>query len=319
MKNLLISTILTFSIFCSVNAQQLGTGYAATSDNFNTYLLSGVYQTGVSQIGFPGQISNTWNHLFVIRHSNANMNHQFQLASSYAENDRLFFRKISSSALVDKNTTWYELATRGANTFTGKQLIDGGLQIGVTRSGTIPVGYGDQLSLGGSENTDYLWLSRYTVGPNTTELRVNIGDDRQDTDRFAIGSTAWDTKVWNEVFAVTMNGNVGIGVPFPKNKLDVNGTIHAKEVKIDNSNWPDYVFANDYQLPSLTSVSNFIEENRHLPDIPSAVEVETNGVSVGEMQAKLLQKVEELTLYLIQQNETISELKKEINTLKGNQ
>jgi hypothetical protein len=101
-------------------------------------------------------------------------------------------------------------------------------------------------------------------------------------------------------FLVTDDGNVGIGVTDPgAYKLAVNGGIRAKEVVVETG-WPDFVFADDYQLPALEDVEGFIRANRHLPGIPSEAEVLEHGVKVGEMQSKLLQKVEELTLYTIE-------------------
>lgn len=78
---------------------------------------------------------------------------------------------------------------------------------------------------------------------------------------------------------------------------------------VTETGWSDFVFDDDYNLPSLNEVENFINENNHLPDIPSAEDVEENGVSVGEMQAKLLQKIEELMLYVIEQQKEIEMLK----------
>ena len=91
--------------------------------------------------------------------------------------------------------------------------------------------------------------------------------------------------------------------------LDVFGTIHAHEVKVDNTGQPDFVFAPTYRLRPLTEVEKYVKANNHLPEIPSAAEVAQNGLSLGDMQNKLLQKVEELTLYMI-------ELKKENEALK---
>ena len=74
--------------------------------------------------------------------------------------------------------------------------------------------------------------------------------------------------------------------------------------------WSDFVFGNDYNLLTLSEVEDYIDKNGHLPDIPSEAEVEENGINIGEMQAKLLQKIEELTLYVIQLEKEIDELKK---------
>lgn len=103
-------------------------------------------------------------------------------------------------------------------------------------------------------------------------------------------------------------GNVGIGTLYPKEKLSVYGQIRATEVKVQSTGWPDYVFKNDYSLLSLTNVANYIKENGHLPEIPSASIVEKEGISIGEMNAKLLKKVEELTLYLIEKDKQVNHL-----------
>ncbi len=98
-------------------------------------------------------------------------------------------------------------------------------------------------------------------------------------------------------------GNVGIGTTSPDQKLTVNGTIHSSEVIVDtNIPTPDYVFDKTYDLPTLTSVKNYIDKNHHLSEIPSAAEVAKNGQRVGEMNMLLLKKVEELTLYMIERD-----------------
>lgn len=101
-------------------------------------------------------------------------------------------------------------------------------------------------------------------------------------------------------------------------KLSVDGTIVANElVCISINNWADFVFAEDYKLPSLEEVEQHIQAHKHLPEIPSAAEVSERGVNVVEMQAKLLQKVEELTLYVIEQNKKINEQSKKIGALES--
>lgn len=109
-------------------------------------------------------------------------------------------------------------------------------------------------------------------------------------------------------------GNVGIGTDNPKNKLEVAGTIRATEVKVEAMPWADFVFDKEYKLRSLEELENHINKHKHLPDIPSEVEVNENGVSLGEMQAKLLQKIEELTLYVIELKKENIEIKKQLNS-----
>ncbi len=120
-------------------------------------------------------------------------------------------------------------------------------------------------------------------------------------------------------------GNVGIGTISPKAKLSVNGEIRAKEVKVlAKIDVPDYVFEPDYELRTLKETKEYIEENKHLPEIPSAKEIGANGINVGEMNMRLLKKIEELTLYQIelmekleQQSIELRDVKKELQTLKN--
>jgi len=106
------------------------------------------------------------------------------------------------------------------------------------------------------------------------------------------------------------NGNVGIGITNPQSKLAVNGTITAKEIKVTLTGWPDYVFGKNYNLMPLKELEQFITKNSHLPEIPSAAEVEENGVQLGEMNAILLKKIEELTLYILQLEKRLSDVEK---------
>lgn len=108
------------------------------------------------------------------------------------------------------------------------------------------------------------------------------------------------------------NGNVGIGTISPSYKLDVAGTLRACEI-IVNTTGADFVFADDYQLRPLSEVKAFITENKHLPEIKSAQEMQENGVGINELQIQLLQKIEELTLYILQQEERIKALETELN------
>jgi hypothetical protein len=105
------------------------------------------------------------------------------------------------------------------------------------------------------------------------------------------------------------SGNVGIGTTNPTYRLSVNGTIRAKEVRVETG-WADYVFDKDYKLLSLKAVAKFIEQNKRLPNIPSAEEIQKDGLEVAKMQTKMMEKIEELTLYIIDLQKQIDQLKK---------
>ena len=113
-----------------------------------------------------------------------------------------------------------------------------------------------------------------------------------------------------------MYGNVGIGTINPLNKLDVKGTIHSQEVKVDMLKWSDFVFKKEYNLPTLEEVEKHITEKGHLESIPSEEEVLKNGINLGEMNTKLLQKIEELTLYMIELKKENTEMKKRIEKIE---
>ncbi|MFT3908296.1 MAG: hypothetical protein QM737_02635 [Ferruginibacter sp.] len=115
----------------------------------------------------------------------------------------------------------------------------------------------------------------------------------------------------NDVFVIDKDGNVGIGTSVPQAKLAINGELYAKRVKVTLTGWPDYVFEPGYKLPDLKDVEQFIKAYKHLPNVPSAQTIEKEGADVGETQKALLQKVEELTLYIIELNKKIEKLEKE--------
>lgn len=112
--------------------------------------------------------------------------------------------------------------------------------------------------------------------------------------------------------------SIGTNIAPAGYKLAVGGKIVAEEVVVKlQANWPDYVFGNEYKLLSLSELERFIITNKHLPEIPSASEIKTDGLKVGEMEALLLKKIEELTIYLIEADKRIDILQQKLNDLNS--
>jgi len=133
---------------------------------------------------------------------------------------------------------------------------------------------------------------------------------------FQAGTSGGHEESWVPYLSVVAStGNVGIGTTSPQYPLSVNGTIQAKQVLV-NTGWSDYVFARNYRLKPLSEVASYIKTNGHLPDIPSAKEVEAKGVNLGDMQSKLLAKVEELTLHMIEEHDRNDRLERQNRELQ---
>ena len=132
-------------------------------------------------------------------------------------------------------------------------------------------------------------------------------------------SSSYTRQLCESLYCV--GGNVGIGTMDTKgHKLAVAGDIIAEEVKISlQENWPDFVFRENYSLPSIEEVEAHINTKGHLCGIPTEIEVTRDGYNLGDMDAKLLQKIEELTLYLIKQNKQIQELREKVDQLEKHQ
>ncbi|WP_051947409.1 fibronectin type III domain-containing protein [Muricauda sp. MAR_2010_75] len=128
------------------------------------------------------------------------------------------------------------------------------------------------------------------------------------------------SSVWTESGSTaSYTGEVAIGTTSVPSgyKLAVEGNIRTREIRVDQDTWPDYVFTKDYDLPTLDEIKKHIEEKGHLPNIPSAKEVEENGVELGNMNRLLLEKIEELTLHVIKQQQLLEEQQIEMKKLRN--
>lgn len=155
-----------------------------------------------------------------------------------------------------------------------------------------------------------------TIGSNNILIgnNANVGQgDLQNA--IAIGADAVVSQ--NNTLVLGASGvKVGIGVSKPQYALTVAGEVGARSVNVTSETWSDFVFDDTYKLQSLPDLARFIRDNHHLPEIPSTKEVLENGIDLGKMDQKLLQKIEEITLYMLQQNEQIQKLKSETYQLR---
>ncbi len=203
---------------------------------------------------------------------------------------------------------------------TGATILNGTVGIGTNvPSGKLTVTRNDNAL--GTTGAPGLWLENIGAGDSgLTFKRAGqlIGGEWQvfqsnDSNKFKIGRAAVADYV-----TIETGGNVGIGTSAPGSyKLAVNGTVHAKEVVVDQIGWADYVFDENYRNAPLSEVERHIKEHKHLPGVPSASEVAEKGVSVGQMQTVLLQKIEELTLHVIEQEKEMKALRGENVELKA--
>jgi hypothetical protein len=134
--------------------------------------------------------------------------------------------------------------------------------------------------------------------------------------KWSLGYSSGISRIGSSVLTWTDDGNVGIGTSAPQFKLAVNGDIFCKKIRVTQTGWADYVFYPNYKLQSLEEVEKYIKRNNHLSDVPSANTVENNGLDLGDNQAILLKKIEELTLYIIQLDHKIESQEREINELR---
>ncbi|MFZ4523127.1 MAG: hypothetical protein ACOYNC_15560 [Bacteroidales bacterium] len=175
-------------------------------------------------------------------------------------------------------------------------------------------GYGGYIGVYGQANGGADATTSYGVyGSSSGSAGTRIG---------VYGTASGGTTNWGSYFLGSnyMSGDLRIGTTTEATgyTLSVNGKIACEEVLVqDMASWPDYVFKSDYNLMSLDNLEQSIKENGHLPGLPSAQEIETNGLHIGNMQKQVVEKVEELTLYTIEQGKMLRELKMEIDALKA--
>jgi hypothetical protein len=213
---------------------------------------------------------------------------------------------------------WREVGRINNNTYAGTDQFN--FTIDCNTNGASPKFRIRAVNTYGINTNIPVYIKIKSVNYNNSWTPLNVTGNDITVNKYLAMTNDWDLYVGNVhsvdganlAIKAIHNGNVGIGVTNPTEKLSVNGKIRAKEIKVEAINWPDYVFGEDYELPELKNTEEFIKKNKHLPGIPSAEEVEKEGVSLGEMNNKLLKKIEELTLHLISMKKELDELKTKI-------
>jgi len=203
----------------------------------------------------------------------------------------------------------YDQSTNVVMGLTGAGVISGNVGIGLAS----PL---YKLQVKSSASVDRISIQGSTPSSNVGFMIMN----QDGSERWSVAAPYTTNMLqffkggYGNVMVLAETGNVGIGTTNPNQKLTVNGTIYGKEVKVDLSvPGPDYVFANNYQLQPLNELKTYIDQNKHLPEVPSAAAMEANGINLGEMNMLLLKKVEELTLYIIEQEKRINKLENKLN------
>jgi len=245
-----------------------------------------VIGNGAGMANAPFGSSNWW-HVLSFRHHNPGNNFITQISGEFFGN-RLAFRNTQSTT----NSPWNEIYHSGnlnsiQHSFTSKDITLNGILMAYNK-----------------DNTTATWDN------------VKLWADGQNAYLEGNGEESGFIIRSNGGHKILLMDQVGIGTASPKEMLSVNGNIRAREVKVETSNWPDYVFEKGYQLPDLEETENYINTHKHLTGVPASAVVEKEGVSLGEMNKILLKKIEELTLHLINQEKQLKVQKKEIDQLK---
>ncbi|AZI24043.1 hypothetical protein EA772_01295 [Pedobacter sp. G11] len=284
--------------------------------------MSGMYIFNANTLNHA-PVSSDWYHVIEMQHDAGN-NWTGQIALGYFT-DNLYYRQQNGANWQN----WHTLATqdwiqslfntRLTLTGTGSNKdangeINGDLVVR-SNTGSRNVQQGAMLEFVVPANTDGSnpWGQGRIITVAGNQLNANA------TGKMILGTRRMQNKLntgnnwyYGDDLTIDGDGNVGIGILSPTEKLAVNGNVRAKEIKVEVNNWPDYVFSKDYQLPSLDSIKVFINKNGRLPELPSAVSVESAGLNLGEINRGLVKKVEEMTLYLLEKQEQLND-EKQIN------
>ncbi|MCJ8212048.1 pyocin knob domain-containing protein [Mucilaginibacter sp. RS28] len=275
----------------------------------NAGAISGFYQT-YNPINFPSG-ANSWWHLLDVRHSNPANNYAMQIAGSFFDQN-LYFRKTNNNAAQAWSRVIVETPDGKVGIGTtnpGSNLTIKGISAGVSIH-CVGQGYFGSLAFNRESATGSIF------DPTGYAYQINNGGPDKSL-HFQIYNGN-GSAVTGDALTLSPSGNLGISTADTHGyRLAVNGAAIATSITVKEFNqWPDYVFKAQYNLTKLSDIKTYVDQHHHLPEIPSAQEIETNGANLGELVKLQMKKIEELTLYLIEKDKKDQKQQHEINRLK---
>lgn len=323
MKKTSIFSMIFLFVFCMSNSQ-VSTSSSGRVDkittDFSYQLIDGQYTRTLLQTGWLSGIGD----YLALKHGGANTEantYGMRISDAYGfdfgKNDfGTTFLKINVNGYVGIGTASPSEKLHVAGNITGNKLMLNDPNRTTDWDTVWQSGFYESYNAANAPETGNIWfwglnmnhVSNHSAYKYNGQIAVKNSPSSpkmyfRSTNSSGIGT--WTQVVHSEGNQV-INGNLGIGTTNPGvYKLAVKGKIRAEEIKVETG-WADYVFKNDYNLPTLEEVEKHIKEKGHLINIPSAAEVEENGIQLGEMNRLLLEKIEELTLYILEQEEKLS-------------
>lgn len=266
--------------------------------------------------GSASRISNTGDTFYLSQWSTTNPN----IGLSAVIGGSSYFKGNVGIGTTNPQTSLHVVGTGATyEADNSKAISGGGLVIQGNIGGSRSAATGAQLEFvlpANPDGTNFWGQARIITVPGTASpgaVGKMILGTRRNINKFGTGYQLY----YGDDLIIDGAGNIGIGMINPQNKLDVRGKIHSQSVVVDMLGWSDYVLKKDYQLPSLQEVKAYIDQNQHLPEIPSEQQIAKEGLNLGEMNKLLMKKVEELTLYLIEKDKNEKEQIEINNTLKS--
>ncbi|MBS7256725.1 hypothetical protein [Flavobacterium branchiicola] len=294
------------------------TKIAAAHTNKNALIYTTEYETSVT---FPAGYSiGDYVEFLRVDPISAGASGYYQISISYTRGNVASAATHIASISHSNPALWRETGRVNNNPYTG---VGTNFTIDCNTQSTNPRFRIRAINTLGINTPITAYIKVTSINQNGTFTALNSTGNDLTTTQFLPMTSDWDLYVGN-VFTpngtslaikAIQNGNVGIGTANPTSKLTVAGNIASREVKVSVDAGADFVFDKDYNLPSLESVDKFIKENKHLPEIASANEMKKDGMNLSEMNIKLLQKIEELTLYMIEQKKNSNTQENKIEKL----